>query len=169
MPSWINPATACSPNMSRPTRAIRVTLPPARAAPTAWFAPLPPAAVRNSPPSKVSPGRGRRANLMIMSVLELPTTRMRLLVMGFLSPLRGNQNAEPQQVEEKHRAQQLVGSRRRVLEFLPNENAPERANQCRALAKPIRQRGIGGGGGDDAEAHADVPNHAADDADRVEA
>ena len=35
---------------------------------------VPPAAMENSPPKMVSPGRGIRASWMIMSVLELPTT-----------------------------------------------------------------------------------------------
>ena len=76
MPSFTNPSMACWPNMSCPSRPINVTMPPARAAPTAWLAPLPPAAVMNCPPRIVSPGRGMRSSLMIMSVFELPTTTM---------------------------------------------------------------------------------------------
>ena len=49
----------------------------ARAAPTAWFAPFPPAAIENSPPRIVSPGRGIRPIWRIMSVFELPTTTIR--------------------------------------------------------------------------------------------
>ena len=53
------------------------TEPPARAAATAWFAPLPPRAVKKVPPSTVSPGRGRVGTRTTMSVFELPTTTIR--------------------------------------------------------------------------------------------
>jgi len=43
---------------------------------TAWLAPLPPAAMENFPPRIVSPGLGMRGTLMIISVLELPTTKI---------------------------------------------------------------------------------------------
>ncbi len=75
IPSASKAARARAPNSSSPTRATKVTRPPARAAATAWLAPLPPAAMENSPPRTVSPGRGMRGTRMIMSVLELPTTR----------------------------------------------------------------------------------------------
>src|SRR4051812_7322146 len=76
MPASSNPRTAESPSASRPTRATRVTAPPARAAATAWFAPFPPAARVNAPPSIVSPGPGKRGALMMRSVFELPITRI---------------------------------------------------------------------------------------------
>src|ERR1051326_4045700 len=61
---------------------MKVTFPPARAALTAWLAPLPPGAVRNSPPNNVSPGAGRRLSLMTMSVFELPMTQIRAMQCG---------------------------------------------------------------------------------------
>src|SRR5512139_2012594 len=115
MRSATKPATALSPNISCPTHATNVTLPPARAAPTAWLAPLPPAALANFPPRIVSPGLGMCCTLMIMSVLELPTTRMGFLVIAdnWLSlsaavalaggsKFRGDQNSQTQQVEAEH-------------------------------------------------------------------
>lgn len=76
IPSAASPATAFLPNMSWPMRAIKVTAPPARAAATAWLAPLPPGTLENSPPRIVSPAFGMRSALIIMSVLELPITRI---------------------------------------------------------------------------------------------
>ena len=63
------------------------------AAATAWLAPLPPAALVNSPPMMVSPGLGIRAILMIMSVLELPTTRIR----GFMTSAAGSTDGDNNQ------------------------------------------------------------------------
>ena len=74
MPSEARARTADAPNMSRPMRPMNATRPPARAAATAWFAPFPPGAMAKAPPRTVSPGRGMRSALTIMSVLELPTT-----------------------------------------------------------------------------------------------
>ena len=74
-PSSLKRARASSPRESLPRRATKATCPPARAAATAWLAPFPPAAVRNSPPRRVSPGLGTWATRRIISsVLELPTT-----------------------------------------------------------------------------------------------
>ena len=68
----------------------------------------------------VSPGLGMRSILMIMSVFELPTTRMEFLVIGIslavskrlipfgavrCSEFRYDQDAEPEEVEEEHRGQ----------------------------------------------------------------
>src|ERR1035437_5061443 len=166
MPSAAKPAIALSPNMSWPTRATRVTAPPARAAPTAWLAPLPPAALANSPPIMVTPGFGMRSILMIMSVFELPTTRIEFLVIGgmndgvsagsgdeakhmalphrglarrcvALSQFRSDEDAQAEQVEGEHLCHELVGSCWCALEFLPDEHAPKRADHGRALAKPV--------------------------------
>src|SRR4030042_1685101 len=51
---------------------MKQTAPPARATATAWLAPFPPEAMKNSPPRTVSPGRGIRGVRITMSVLELP-------------------------------------------------------------------------------------------------
>src|ERR1035437_927235 len=197
MPSAAKPAIALSPNMSWPTRATRVTVPPARAAPTAWLAPLPPAALANSPPIMISPSFGIRSILIIMSVFELPTTRIEFLVIGRMndgesagsgdeakhmtlphrglarrcvafSQFRSDEDAQAEQVEGEHCRQEFVGSCRCTLEFLPDEHAPKCADHGRALPKPVGQGRVGGGGGDDAEAHADVPDSPAQDANEVQ-
>ena len=62
MPSWTKPAIALSPNMSWPTRATKVTAPPARAAATAWLAPLPPAAAGKLPAEDGFTRPGMRSN-----------------------------------------------------------------------------------------------------------
>ena len=66
-----------SPNSSRPTLATSVTRAPSRAAATAWFAPLPPAALKKEVPRTVWPAAGRAGALTTRSVFELPTTTMR--------------------------------------------------------------------------------------------
>ena len=48
-------------------------------------------------------------------------------------------------------------------------NTPQkRADHRRALAQAVGERRPGRRAGDDAEAHADVPDHAAEDADEVQ-
>src|SRR5664279_1785569 len=169
MPSLTNPATASSPNMSRPTRAINVTSPPARAAATAWLAPLPPAAVTNSPPRMVSPGCGMRSSLMIMSVFELPMTRIRGFTIGLVFTIETgflfeslksgielgeDQHCQADEIEQEHRGQQAVGALGRAFEFLPDEYAPAGANHRRSLAKAVGESRAGLGAGDDAKRHA---------------
>src|SRR5690606_32530855 len=48
---------------------------PARAAATAWAAPLPPGARLTLTPSTVSPGLGRRVTIAVVSMLSEPTTQ----------------------------------------------------------------------------------------------
>src|SRR4051812_23005948 len=119
MPFAIKPATACSPNISLPTRATNVTLPPALAAATAWFAPLPPAAVTNSPPRIVSPGLGIRSSLRIMSVLELPTTTIRCAMAHSprdeLLNVRVHDQRQTGNEQCKHKSEQAAGALPRVL------------------------------------------------------
>ena len=59
---------------SLPSAVTKTTEAPARAAATAWFAPLPPPVTRKSPPLTVSPGAGRCGTRTVMSVFVLPTT-----------------------------------------------------------------------------------------------
>ena len=56
------------------------TFPPSRAAATAWFAPLPPCAVKNPPPVSVSPLWGIYGALMTRSVLILPTINIFFII-----------------------------------------------------------------------------------------
>ena len=60
-PASASAASTWSPWASRPQAPKKRTGAPARAAATAWFAPLPPGAYARRLPSTVSPGRGRRS------------------------------------------------------------------------------------------------------------
>lgn len=60
-PACSRPSRSRVPYTSSPTAPIIITSPPARAAATAWLAPLPPGIVRNSLPVTVSPRPGARA------------------------------------------------------------------------------------------------------------
>src|SRR6185437_1792659 len=84
MPSLCKPARVRALNTSSPVRATKDTLPPRRAAATAWLAPFPPANIKKVPPRTVSPGPGRIGLLTTMSVLVLPQTRIdgRVVRMG---------------------------------------------------------------------------------------
>src|ERR1700747_1086334 len=77
MPSFARRSRAPSPKLSFPYAPRKVTSPPARAAATAWLAPLPPPKVLNSPPRTVSPGFGRRSQKTTRSVLDEPATSTR--------------------------------------------------------------------------------------------
>ena len=59
-PSVFHSSWARSPNVSSPTAVRNETSAPSRAAPTAWFEPLPPSSVRKSVPITVSPRSGTR-------------------------------------------------------------------------------------------------------------
>ncbi len=72
------------PKESLPTAPIMETVAPARAAATAWLAPLPPGIVRNSRPVTVSPCWGAFATKATRSMLVLPSTAM--CVMGGAPP-----------------------------------------------------------------------------------
>ncbi len=63
-----------APKSSVPTAPIIDTVPPARAAATAWLAPLPPGIVRNSRPLTVSPRCGAFATYATRSMFVLPST-----------------------------------------------------------------------------------------------
>ena len=65
------------PNASCPRQPCISTRAPARAAATAWLAPLPPGNCANLPPETVSPGAGRRSTYTTRSVLMLPKTYTR--------------------------------------------------------------------------------------------
>ena len=60
MPSAAQVLSAISPKESRPSLAMKLTSPPARAAATDWFEPLPPGPMAKPWPSRVSPITGRR-------------------------------------------------------------------------------------------------------------
>ena len=79
-PSFSYCAIELSPKISLPTLQMNLTFPPRRCAATAWFAPLPPAPIVNTPPSTVSPGRGSSLVFTVMSVLLLPMTRIPFLL-----------------------------------------------------------------------------------------
>src|SRR5260221_12832128 len=74
--SLASPRSAAPPKSSAPRAPTKLTRAPARAAATAWLAPLPPAARTNPPPRTVSPGSGKRSQATPRSVFELPTTTM---------------------------------------------------------------------------------------------
>jgi hypothetical protein len=73
-PSAMSSASASSANPSVPTAATSFTSDPARRAASAWFAPLPPAAVEKVVPGTVSPGEGMRDTCPIRSRLAEPKT-----------------------------------------------------------------------------------------------
>ena len=74
IPSAASSRSASSPRSSAPTAPTIATRAPARAAATAWFAPLPPPWRANVPPATVSPARGSRATDTTRSALTEPTT-----------------------------------------------------------------------------------------------
>ncbi len=74
MPSASSSAIASAPSSSSPTAAIIRTAAPARAAATAWLAPLPPPWRSNVPPVTVSPARGSDGSRTTRSWLTDPTT-----------------------------------------------------------------------------------------------
>src|ERR1700689_2096759 len=122
----------------------------------------------NSPPRSVSPARGMRGTRMIKSGFELPMTTTELVRTAFLD-FRGNQHPETDQVQQEHRREQAAGTRGCALELLPNEHTPDGAHHGRSLAKAVGQSRSGRGAGNDAEAHAHIPDHAAEDSDEVQA
>src|SRR6516164_2600694 len=79
--SLLNNSIDCLPKTSLPTFAMNVTSPFKRAAATAWLAPLPPAFIKKFPPKIVSPGAGKCAHLITISVLELPITTIIELIL----------------------------------------------------------------------------------------
>ena len=79
-----------------------------------------------------------------------------------------DEHSQPEEIEEEHRGQQSVGALGRAFEFLPDEHSPERADHGSALAQSVGERGAGLSAGDDAEGHADVPDHPAQDADQMQ-
>src|SRR3990170_6506940 len=87
-PSWEIACRNCSPYASAPTRPIRETCAPRRAAATAWFAPLPPGMAWSWLAMMVSPGRGSAFVRTTRSMLRLPTTTTSAH-MGHLPLLRG--------------------------------------------------------------------------------
>src|SRR5215203_5136060 len=110
-PASRSPDSASSANESRPTAPTKRTRAPRRAAPTAWFAPLPPGAVKNSASVSVSPGLGRRSTRATRSRFAEPTT---------VSATSGGKRAQvldraPEQVlaqvEEPGPERRAVGSR----------------------------------------------------------
>src|SRR5271170_568794 len=113
----------------------------------------------NVPPRSVSPGRGMRGTRMIKSEFELPMTTMVFARTWIASSFRGDQHAEADQIQQKHRREQTARARGGALELLPNEDPPHSADHGRSLAKAVRQSRSGRGAGDDAEAHADIPDH----------
>src|ERR1700722_7419677 len=122
----------------------------------------------NSPPSSVSPALGMRGTRMIKSVFELPTTTMDLLRTAFLD-FRGNQHSEADQVQHEHRREQAARAWGSALELFPNEHAPHGADHGRSLTQAVRKSRSSRGAGNDAEAHADIPNNAAEDSNEVQA
>jgi hypothetical protein len=78
-PAERNRASNSTPNGSVPTAPMNAQTPPARAAATAWLAPLPPAITAKSRPTTVSPGRGSAGVLATRSMLTPPTTTIRVL------------------------------------------------------------------------------------------
>src|SRR5215208_1584710 len=110
-PASRRPESASSANESRPTAPTKRTRAPRRAAPTAWFAPLPPGAGKNSASLTVSPGLGRRYTRATRSRFADPTT---------VSATSGGKGAQvldrtPEQVlaqvEEAGPQRRAVGSR----------------------------------------------------------
>ena len=74
MPSLLKLARASSPNRSWPMFPTKVTCAPARAAATAWLAPLPPKPRSNFWPKIVSPAFGNFSVKVVKSIFALPTT-----------------------------------------------------------------------------------------------
>ena len=88
IPSRRRSSSSVSPSPSEPTApTIAVSAPPARAAPTAWFAPLPPPLRWIVSASRVSPGLGSRVVRTATSMFTEPTTTTR--------PLTGRPVPEP--------------------------------------------------------------------------
>src|ERR1700722_2762863 len=104
---------------------------------------------------------------MIMSVFELPTTTIERVRTPCLS-FGGNQDSQADHVKRKHRREQTVRPQRCPVELLPDEHTPYRAHHRRSLTEAVRQGRSGRGAGHDAEAHAYIPYHAAEDADQVQ-
>src|ERR1700693_4314162 len=107
-----------------------------------------------------------RGTRMTMSVFELPTTTIGFIRTPGLE-FRGNQHPEADHVEQEHRCEQTARSPRCAIELLPNEHTPYGADHRRSLTEAVRQSRPGSGAGNDAEAHADIPYHATEDADEV--
>ena len=68
---------------------------PSRAAATAWFAPLPPASCRQSPPTTVSPGAGWCSTLTTRSAWAYSTTACNPAVVPLAPPSIDTTNASP--------------------------------------------------------------------------
>jgi hypothetical protein len=77
MPSAASSASASSPSSSAPTAPTIETSALARAAATAWLAPLPPPWRAKVPPATVSPARGSRPTETTRSTFTDPTTTTR--------------------------------------------------------------------------------------------
>src|SRR5579859_6695276 len=82
-----------SPKGSEPSLEMKLTLPPARAAATAWLEPLPPGPSLNDWPMRVSPHAGTRSVRKARSATKLPITVTHFLfaadsAMDFLCSLR---------------------------------------------------------------------------------
>src|ERR1700744_1414257 len=54
------------------------------------------------------------------------------------SRLRSDQHRKPGQIQHEHRREQPAGAARRTFELLPDEYAPNRADQGRTLTEPVR-------------------------------
>ena len=76
MPSAPHVLTAISAKASLPTQVMRLTLPPALAAATAWFEPLPPGPMAKPSPKMVSPITGRRLARNERSATKIPRIEM---------------------------------------------------------------------------------------------
>ncbi len=67
-PSARHSSRASAANASSPTAVSRLISAPSRAAPMAWFEPLPPGPAENAPWPTVSPRSGTRSTRMVMPV-----------------------------------------------------------------------------------------------------
>src|SRR5262245_7252012 len=72
MPSSCQVLSAMSPNASRPSLVMKVTLAPTRAAATDWFEPLPPGPILKPEPMMVSPILGSRPARNARSATKIP-------------------------------------------------------------------------------------------------
>src|SRR5215207_4317830 len=73
-PASVKAARSSAPDSSSPSEATKAVDAPARAAATAWLAPLPPSPLVRPVARTVSPGRGIRSTGRMRSTFALPTT-----------------------------------------------------------------------------------------------
>src|SRR5262245_51725071 len=88
---------------------------------------------------------------------------------GLLCQARDDDHRQANDECREHQCQKRGGIRRRVLELLPDEDAPQGGYEGGSLPESIRNREPCRAGGDDAERPPPIPDDGAEDAAQVQA